>query len=50
MDRGHWGEGEWGKFRWGVFIPDWDNRVLPKLKEISGSDIWSKMLEKFKAR
>jgi len=39
MDRAYWGEMRWGKFRWGVYIPDWDNKILPRLKSMTVKQI-----------
>ena len=32
-----WGFSRWGYFRWGVYKADWDNKILPKLKNIPTS-------------
>ena len=50
MDRAYYGEARYGYARYDVYIPDWDNKVLPKLKQIDGSTIWAKMLARFKNR
>ena len=50
MEKAEYGFAHYGNARYNVYIPDWDNEILPKLKEIDASAIWTEMLDKMKER
>ena len=50
MDKAYYGVAHYGNARYDVYIPDWDNRVLPRLMKVDGSTVWKRMLRRFKAR
>ncbi len=39
MDAAYWDFASWDNFRWGVYRPDWDNIILPSLKNLHVSDL-----------
>lgn len=44
MDKAYWDYARWDNFRWDVYRPDWDNIILPNLKQVDASKIWDDIL------
>jgi len=48
MDKAYCGVARCGNARCDVYVPIWDNEILPKLKSVDASKLWTEILTELK--